>query len=185
MIGLYFSWLILLFGAQVAYAFQNRATYWEERRVDQINQRGREFIALRLMACVGERFANGNAAPNCLEIANELSVPTRLTRQLMRTLGTARLVVEAAGVEPSFLPARPLEAITCDDILQAMRCANGQEPIPQDEPTSREVYGEFHRIAEAERAAASAVTILALVNRAQTQRKLAEQAVNSASAQCR
>src|SRR5207247_7682604 len=30
MIGLYFSWLILLFGAQVAYAFQNRATYLEE-----------------------------------------------------------------------------------------------------------------------------------------------------------
>ena len=25
MIGLYFSWLILLFGAQVAYAFQNRS----------------------------------------------------------------------------------------------------------------------------------------------------------------
>ena len=46
MIGLYFSWLILLFGAQVAYAFQNRATYLEEKQVENINQRGREFVAL-------------------------------------------------------------------------------------------------------------------------------------------
>ena len=40
MIGLYFSWLILLFGAQVAYAYQNRATYFEEKQVENINQRG-------------------------------------------------------------------------------------------------------------------------------------------------
>src|ERR1035441_7472218 len=34
MIGLYFSWLILLFGAQVAYAYQNRATYFEEKQIE-------------------------------------------------------------------------------------------------------------------------------------------------------
>src|SRR5882724_4479944 len=38
MIGLYFSWLILLFGAQVAYAFQNRGSYVEEKQVETINQ---------------------------------------------------------------------------------------------------------------------------------------------------
>src|ERR1051325_8379167 len=59
MIGLYFAWLILLFGAQVAYAFQNRATYLEERQVENINQRGREFVALRLMTCIGHRFLRG------------------------------------------------------------------------------------------------------------------------------
>src|SRR5215470_621299 len=56
MIGLYFSWLILLFGGQVAYAFQNRATYLEEKQVESINQRGREFVALRLMTMVGQRY---------------------------------------------------------------------------------------------------------------------------------
>src|ERR1051325_11987130 len=59
MIGLYFSWLILLFGAQVAYAFQNRATYLEEKQIENINQRGREFISLRLMTCVSRRFGQG------------------------------------------------------------------------------------------------------------------------------
>src|SRR5208283_5869141 len=33
MIGLYFSWAILLFGAQIAYAFQNRASYFEDKQI--------------------------------------------------------------------------------------------------------------------------------------------------------
>jgi membrane protein len=167
MVGLYCSWLILLFGAQVAYAFQNRATYLEEKQVENINQRGREFVALRLMTCVGLRFERGDPPPNVIEISKELGVPTRLIQQVMHTLCAARLVVEVAGVEPAYVPARPLEMISCHDILWAMRASQGQELATRDEPTRVEVYGEFSRIQEAERQAAAAVTLLALVNRAQ------------------
>jgi membrane protein len=167
MIGLYFSWLILLFGAQVAYAYQNRATYFEEKQVENINQRGREFIALRLMTCIGQRFVRGEPPLSAVEIAAALAVPSRLVQQIMRTLSSARLVTEAAGAEPGYLPARPLENITCHDILLALRASQGQELATRDEPTRSEVYGEYHRIEEAERQAASSVTMLALVNRAQ------------------
>jgi membrane protein len=167
MIGLYFGWLILLFGAQVAYAYQNRATYFEERQVENINQRGREFIALRLMTCIGQCFMRGEPPPSAVEIAQTLAVPTRLVQQIMQTLSAARLVTEAAGPEPAYLPARPLETITCHDILLALRASQGQELATRDEPTRVEVYGEFHRIQEAERQAAASVTMLALVNRAQ------------------
>jgi membrane protein len=174
MIGLYFSWLILLFGAQVAYAYQNRASYFEEEQIENINQRGREFVALRLMTCIGQRFARGEPPPSAVEIAAALAVPTRLVQQLMQTLAAARLVTEAAGAEPAYLPARPLETITCHDILLALRASQGQELATRDEPTDSEVYGEFHRIEEAERQAAASVTMLALVNRAQAQKNLTE-----------
>ena len=169
MIGLYFSWLILLFGAQVAYAFQNRSTYLEEKQIENINQRGREFVSFRLMTCIGLRFGRGEPPSNVIEIGKELGVPTRLVSQVMQTLCAARLVVEVAGAEPSYVPARPLETITCHDILLAMRASQGQELATRDEPTRLEVYGEFNRIQEAERHAASAVSLLALVNRAQAQ----------------
>ena len=174
MIGLYFSWLILLFGAQVAYAYQNRATYFEEKQVEIINQRGREFVALRLMTCIGQRFVRGEPPPSAVEIAEALAVPTRLVQQLMRILGTARLVTEAAGTEPAYLPARPLENITCHDILLALRSSHGQGLETRDEPARSEVYGEFRRIEEAERQAAASVTMLALVNRAQAPKSLTE-----------
>jgi membrane protein len=169
MIGLYFCWWILLFGAQVAYAFQNRASYLEEKQVESVNQRGKEFVALRLMTVVGQRHLRGETPGSVVELGAELGVPSRLVRQIMETLAAARLLVEVAGPESSYVPARLMETITCHDILQAMRAAQGQELATRDEPTRTEVYGEFERIQEAERRAASAVTMLALAHRAQAQ----------------
>jgi len=167
MIGLYFSWLILLFGAQVAYAFQNRAAYLEERQVENINQRGREFIALRLMTAVGQRFLRGDRPPTVGDLGKELCVPTRLIQQIMQTLMSAEVVVEASGDEAAYVPARPLEQISAHDLLMAMRASHGQELAGCDEPGRNDVYGEFTRIEEAERAAASSVTLLTLAHRAQ------------------
>ncbi len=174
MIGLYFAWLILLFGAQVAYAFQNRSSYLEEKQVESINQRGREFIALRLMTLVGQRYVRGQEPCTVPEMAQELTVPSRLIRQIMQTLTTARLAIESAGADAAFLPARPPETITCHDILLAMRASQGQELATRDEPTRAEVYGEFQRIQEAERRVASSVTLLALVNRTHAPRRIEE-----------
>jgi membrane protein len=165
MVGLYFSWLILLFGAQVAYAFQNRRTYLQDKLVETVNQRGREFIALRMMTCIAQRFQRGRPPLTLPEISAELGIPTRLVQQILQTLLAARLVTEVAGAESAFVPARPLDAINAHHVLQAMRAGFGQELPLRDEPARAEVYGEFARIEDAERQAASAVTLLALVTR--------------------
>jgi len=165
MAGLFFSWLILLFGAQVAYAFQNRAVYLQDRLAENVNQRGREFVALRLMACLGQRFQHGLPPATMQNISAELGIPSRLAQQVLRPLIAARLVAEVAGGVPAFAPARPLENINCHQILLALRSGGGVELITRDEPARAEVLGEFARIEEAEKNAASLVTMLALVNR--------------------
>lgn len=172
MVGLYLSWLILLFGAQVAYAYQNRQAYLQDKLAESINQRGREFVALRLMTCIGQRFQNGAPPPTLTELANALGISSRLVRQVLQPLLGAKLVVEVAGAEPAYMPARAIDSINCYDILLAMRVAQGQELPPRDEPVGAEVYGEFARIQEAERKAAAAVTVLALANRAQARLQL-------------
>jgi membrane protein len=169
MIGLYFSWVILLFGAQVAYAFQNRRAYLQDKLAENVNQRGREFIALRLMTYIGQRFQHGLPPVSIQEISAHLGIPTRLVQQVLQTLLAARLVAEtptAAG-EPAYLPARPLDTINAHHVLLAMRTGIGQEFYAGNEPARAEVYGEFARIEEAEQQAAASVTMLALVNRTQ------------------
>jgi membrane protein len=165
MVGLYFSWLIVLFGAQVAYSFQNRDAYLQDKQADNVNQRGREFIALRLMECVGQRFQQALPAASIVEIADCLAVPTRLVQQIIEPLQAARLVMEVAADETAFAPARPLECITCHDILLALRAGQGQELATRDDPARGGVYGEFERILEAEEKAAGSVTVLTMVNR--------------------
>jgi len=173
MIGLYFSWLILLFGAQVAYAFQNRSVYLQEKLAENVNQRGREFIALRLMTGIGRRFQHGLPPASIQEISAELGIPSRLAQQILQTLLAARLVTEVGGAEGAYVPARPLESINAYQILYAMRTGAGQELPMRDEPARAEVYGEFARIEEAERQAAASVTMLALVNRVHSRPELA------------
>jgi membrane protein len=169
MIGLYFSWLILLFGAQVAYAFQNRLAYLQDRQAENVNQRGREFIALRLMALIGGRFQHGEPAATLQQTSAELGIPTKLAQQVLQPLLAARLVTEIAGAEPAYLPARPLDAINAHHVLRAVRAGAGQDIATHDEPARAEVLGEFAKIEEAERVAASSLTMLALVSRAQKQ----------------
>jgi len=171
--GLYMVWLTILFGAQVAYAFQNRASYLQEKLADNVNQRGREFVALRLMTCIGQRFHCGLPPVTIREISTELGIPGKLAQQVLHTLLAARLVVEVSGPEAGYSPARPLESINTHHILLAMRATQGQELVTRDEPVRIEVLGEFARIQDAEREAASSVTMLALVNRAQARLELA------------
>lgn len=172
MAGIYFSWFVLLFGAQVSYAFQNRKLYLQERIAENVNQRGREFVALRLMTCIGQRFQHGQRPPTVDEMSDELGIPSRLVQQVLQTLVAAHLVIEIAGAESAYTPGRPLEQINAHHVLQAIR-ARGQELLTRDEPVRQEVFGEFARIQEAEKQAASSLTMLALVHRADARLELA------------
>ncbi|HEY5043132.1 MAG TPA: YhjD/YihY/BrkB family envelope integrity protein, partial [Verrucomicrobiae bacterium] len=164
MLGLYFSWAILLFGAQVSYAFQNRTAYLQDKLADNVNQRGREFVALRIMTLLGQRFQNGLRPAAVIQLSNELGVPSRLTQQILRTLAAAHLVTEAGGAEAGYVPARPLDSINAHHVLLALRSGSGRELPVNNAPTLAEIYGEFGRIEEAERSAAEKISMLALVN---------------------
>ncbi|MDR3456565.1 MAG: YhjD/YihY/BrkB family envelope integrity protein [Verrucomicrobiae bacterium] len=166
MLGLYFSWAILLFGAQVAYASQNRAAYLQDKLADNVNQRGREFVALRIMTLIGRRFQNGGRPASVIQLSTELGVPSRLTQQILRTLAGAQLVTEVGGMETAYVPARPLETINAHHILLALRSGNGRDLTVADVPELAEIYGEFGRIEDAERAAAEKISLLTLANRA-------------------
>jgi membrane protein len=172
MAGIYCSWVILLLGVQVSCAFQNRKAYMQDKFAENVNQRGREFIALRLMTCLGLRFQNGQPAASTPQIAAELGVSLRLTREILQTLLAARLITEVAGAEPAYLPARPLDAINAHQVLQAVRSVNQPVFFSREEPVRDEIYGEFARIEEAERVAAAAVSLQALVNRARARLEL-------------
>lgn len=164
LLGLYFSWLILLFGAQVAYALQNRQVYLQEKKADSVNQRGREFVALRLMTLVADRFEHKKSPPTVLEIATELGIPSRLVTRIVPLLLEARLLVEVSGEEMAYAPARPLAKITTHDILHSLRTGGGQELKTRDGAAGELVRSEFYKIQEAEKRVASSITLEDLVH---------------------
>lgn len=165
LLGLYLSWTILLFGSQVAYAFQNRRAYAQEKQAEVVNQRGREFIALRVMTLVGQRFHRGEKPPGTAEIAESLSVSSRLVSQVIQPLLQTKLLFEVNSPETAYSPARPLDRITCQDILQTLRAGVGQSPATREEPARELVKGAFDEIRAGEERVAGSLTLHEMVRR--------------------
>jgi membrane protein len=171
MVGMYLGWLILLFGAQVAYVFQNRQTYLQERLAEAISQRGREFAALRLMTQLAWCFYRGEKPPTLTRLATACGVPSHLAGQLLYTLAQSKLVLEVVAREPAYAPARPIDQITIHDVLTALRAGSGQDLATCDDPAREILHAEMARIEAAERAAAQPITLLDLVEHAETAEK--------------
>ncbi len=165
LIGLYFSWLIVLFGAQVAYAFQNRQAYLDDKVAEAVSQRGREFVGLRIMTAVADCYRRGLKAPGVNQVAGVLGVSTRLAGQVLHSLQQARLVVEVADRDTGYVPSRPLDQITPHQVIQALRAGHGIEPATREDGLRDTVRQEWQRIRNAEQAAADSVTLSDLLDR--------------------
>ena len=164
LLSLYFAWVIVLFGAQTAYATQNRRAHLLQQEAENVNQRGKEFIALRIMTFVATRFQHGQRPPTLSEISDALGVPSQLICRVISPLEETGLLVEAKGPqEVAYTAGRPLNRITYHDILVAMRTGTGED-VPTKEDSMREqVRGEFERIHAAERGVAGSITLEELV----------------------
>jgi membrane protein len=166
LLGLYFSWLLVLLGAQVTYAFQNRQAYLQERKAEVVNQRGREFVAVRLMTHMAQRFQMGAPLPTVLNMAEGLRVPLRLVSQIMSTLCQVGLVHELAGpADTAYGPTRPLAQISVRDVLEAMRAGQGQELATGEDRACPVVQTEFQAIERAWQQTAGALTLEEMVRR--------------------
>lgn len=166
MAGLYLSWAILLFGAQIAYSFQNRRIYLQEKAVETVTHRDREILALRVMAFIGRRFYKGEKPASIQDISDDLEIPSKLIQQVLHRLLDAQIVMEVSGTA-AFVPTRPLESITAHDILLALRSGGNEPPPSLGTPCALEIMNEFEKIENAERAAAVPLTLLTLVQRTQ------------------
>jgi membrane protein len=159
MASLYFGWLFLLFGAQFAYAFQNRRAYVQDRLVESLTPRGREVQALRIMAEVGRRFFNGEGPTSADQLAERLGVPSRLIVSIVETLMDDHLVFEINEEDRSYLPARPLWTITFADIIEAVRNGTSANAVKPAASGGDRVGDEYEQVIQREMRAAGKTTL--------------------------
>ncbi len=169
LVGMYFSWMIMLFGAQVAYAFQNRRAYIQEKQAESVNQRGREFIALRLMTHIAQNFLQGARPLSTVDLSHQLAVPSQLAQRILCALVQSGLLVEVMDRDIRFSPGRPLDRITAYDVLCALRAGQGQELATTEDGSRLLVRAEFERMILAEREAGSSVSMQSLAELAAKQ----------------
>jgi len=131
---IYLSWLILLFGALLTYAYQNEKTFAIERLAAGASHAYREALAVRAIIEMAGRFRRGAPALSVVEAAESWNVPSRLLSDTLDCLVRKNLVAECATEPVSYQPARAPETIRIIDVLRAVKEA-GRDPsqLRQDE----------------------------------------------------
>jgi membrane protein len=136
LLWLYVGWVIVLLGAQVAYAHQHIHFYQGDREVLARSTAGREKLALHMMLLVGRNFYQGLDPMNVAALALELRIPGGLVKEFMGLFAQAKLVMPLAD-EETFVLGRAPETITIKEILDCVRNA-GRKVKSQSDPDQAE-----------------------------------------------
>jgi len=129
-IWLFWCWLILLFGTEIAFAHQNLECLTQEKRhpgpppepVD-------EYLCLAALVSIGARFWQRQPPLSLEELSRILPRGNNLAHQVTQALQDCNLVVEVAPTRPKssarFLPNLPLEQISVKEVLDCLRASRG------------------------------------------------------------
>lgn len=140
----YASWIVVLFGAELTYAYQHERTFAMERWAQQASYAYREAVGLRAMLEMGRRFEQGLPPLDAHKAAEEWNVPTRLLNETLHALKEGGLVTECAGETATFQPGRSLERVGIDEIMRVLREAGKEPSALRDEPAYRAFLDTLH-----------------------------------------
>ena len=145
-----FSWMILLFGGELSFAFQNIDKFDEERESLHVNYDSRRKVLLAVMLVVVRHFLAGKGAISLSELKLALNLPTRIVNSVLRSLVDAEQLLElpseGKGFDRRFAPAKDVAAFTVYSILEAVE-HSGNNSIDFDSSRElREVSDELERI---------------------------------------
>ncbi len=94
LIWVQYSWYIVLFGAELAFANQNVDHYELENEIKNISVRYKRVIALMICNNVVKNFQSASKANTAMEIAHTLDLPVRLARTVINELVETKILSE-------------------------------------------------------------------------------------------
>ena len=159
LIWLYLSWQIVLFGAEVSFAHQNESEGHMLPFVEGVGFHWRTLAALLLMLSIGRRFVEGRAPTSVRELSDELRLPPRMVGEILNELSDHGLVVEAIAGERSFVPGRSLDAITVQQVTDALRRTGEERILLHDDAATRHLKHLLGRARDAESGVLGTVTL--------------------------
>ncbi|MBC2705339.1 YihY/virulence factor BrkB family protein [Desulfobacula sp.] len=121
LIWLQASWVIVLFGAEVAFSWENTEAL-ETQDIDygKISIRLKKLIVLRIVHLCVNRFANKETPASDIDIASKIKIPLKIIKVLLVKLVECRVLLEVNGPDNiGYVPASDIECLTIFDVLTA------------------------------------------------------------------
>lgn len=144
----YFSWAIVLLGAEVSFAYQNENIFALERYAGKASHAYREALGIRIMLDIAARFNAGSPGLVQEEAAREWRVPLSLVGELLDDFQRAGLIVACATEPPSYQPARSIYRIEMTDVVAAIREAGCDPSALRQDASLKPLLGQLNTLPE-------------------------------------
>ena len=155
LIWLQISWLIVLFGAELAFAHQNVDTYELEPDCLNVSHAYKLTLSLVITQQLIRNFCQGKDALSAAQISHELEIPIRLVRQILFDLTEARILSGQSsgnGKETLYQPAVDVDLLTVKYVKDALE-KKGTSDLPIAEISEfnklSKCIAEFDKVIEA------------------------------------
>ena len=128
------SWLIVLFGAEIAFANQNVGHYEAESESYNISNHMKSTVTLLIVRQIAVNFKKSLPALTSDDIANMLDLPVRLVRDIIYELtevGITSEMVTPRVKENAYQPATDTDKLTVSFVLNALD-KRGQDSLSTD-----------------------------------------------------
>jgi membrane protein len=126
------SWWVVLFGAELSFAYQNVHTYEYEPDSLKVSPAFKKVLTLHIAHLLVKTFANGERPQTDVEISSRLKIPIRLVHHILYDLVQSRVVTETrtkADQQFGYQPARDINTLTIKFVVDAID-QNGTNNIP-------------------------------------------------------
>lgn len=117
LLWLQITWLIVLMGAEISFAYQNIESFEYEEEALSLNHDNKRILSLLITHYIIKNFEEGGRAKNNEELSHELGIPMRLLNQLIFEMVESGILAELASEsskERSYQPAMDINKITVD-----------------------------------------------------------------------
>ena len=141
MFGSYLTWLFVLIGGQVAYAYQNRRALARHKAWEGLSHRARRTLAFVCAAETLRRYSRGKPGPTADDIALAARIPATVAEGCLQMLRDANLLALESQTG-GHKPARPLEQMTVGELwgmVDMYSTGAGGEPDLTSDPAAEEL----------------------------------------------
>jgi membrane protein len=146
------SWIVILLGAELCFAYQNFSHYELEAVSLNISNYQKRAVMLMIMRLIVRNFEMGGKPVGAEEIARRLGIPVRLARDILADLSNAQLVSvihEHEHKERLYQPALDIKRLTVCYILDKLDKKGIEETVickTKDFAKVQAILDKFDRI---------------------------------------
>jgi len=132
LLWLQITWLIVLMGAEISFAYQNIENYEFENEALELNHDNKRVLSLVIAHHIIRNFEEGGRAKSNEDLSHELGIPLRLLNQLVFDLVDCGILAELANdnsKQRTYQPAMDINKITVNELYTRLEKLGGDHMI--------------------------------------------------------